>query len=285
MVNLPPSPDAPQRRVAIVTGAASGIGKSIAIRLAKDFYNVVLSDLASQSERMVEAIKEIRANETNGSSPINGAHSEPVELVNIPCDVTKEDQVQNLVDETVRKFGRLDCIIANAGIAGFELIADISLDSYNAVMNVNAAGTFLCYRIAAKAMIACNTARGGRLIGACSQAGKMGVPLLGAYCASKFAIRALTQTCAREFGAAGITVNAYAPGFVDTPLVRAAGQVYNKTMGITGEEYIQQVVQQSALKRLGDVEDVANLVSFLASDQSGFITGQCISIDGGSNMD
>jgi len=273
------APDTNQRRVAIVTGAASGIGKAIAIRLAKDGYNVVLSDLPSQSQRTDEVIAQILEDEPRR---VCGMDYGPV---NITCDVTKEDQVQHLVDETVRIFGRLDCMVANAGITACELLAEVTLEDYNRIMNVNTTGTLLCYRTAAKAMIACNTTHGGRLIGACSHAGKHGVPILGAYSASKFAIRSLTQTAAREFGSTGITVNAYAPSFIDTPMVDSAKADVKRILGISGDVFIQQIVQQSALKRLGSVQDVANLVSFLASTESGFITGQCISVDGGNNMD
>jgi len=260
-------------KVAIVTGAASGIGKAIALRLAKDGFNVTISDLASQFPKMEEVAQQCSLINPEGKFLLTA------------CDVSQEDQVQKLVDDTVEQFGRLDCMVANAGIGEFDVLANVPLVNFNKVMAVNVNGTLLCYRAAAKAMIACNTGQNGRIIGACSLAGKRGVPLFGAYCASKFAVRALTQTAAIEYGTAGITVNAYAAGFVETALVEHVKEEIKKASGVDGNEFIKQTVEASALKRLGTVDDIANLVSFLASDQSSYITGQCISIDGGCNFD
>jgi len=277
------SPQSASRKVAIVTGAATGIGATIAIRLAKDGFAVVVSDLESQRAGMEEVSQRCQKAALEPHSLPAGTTA--TEFPILACDVSSEEQVNRLVDETVRTFGRLDCMVANAGIAKIGLLSDSSLESFNKIMSVNAAGTLLCYKAAAKAMIQCGSANGGRIIGASSLAGKKGFPVFGSYCASKFAIRALTQTAAMEYGPSGITVNAYAPGFISTPMVHQIKDAAPTVTGLTGDEFIDQIAQQSALKRIGTVEEIANVVSFLASDQSSFITGQCISIDGGHNFD
>jgi len=274
------APHTTARRIAIVTGSAAGIGAGIALRLAKDGFAVVISDLESQHSRMEEMSQKC----AKVAALVEGEEVKDV-FPCIACDVSKESNVVNLVNETVRIFNRLDCMVANAGIGKFEALSDVPLETFNKIMQVNATGTLLCYREAAKAMIKCNTATGGRIIGGCSLAGKKGVPFFGSYCASKFAIRGLTQTAALEYGSAGITVNAYAPGFIETALIDQVRDNLKKAMGEGGNAFIEAVAGSSALGRTGTVEEIANLVSFLASDQSSFITGQCISIDGGCNFD
>jgi len=147
-------------------------------------------------------------------------------------------------------------------------------------MAVNARGTMLCYKHAGKQMIA--QGRGGRIIGACSQAGKQASPVVPAYCASKFAIRGLTQAAAQEFGQHGITVNAYAPGVVDTRLI---GPLKAPDASGNSSPALAAVLAGTPVRRLGEPEDVAGLVSYLASDCASFITGQSVSINGGCFFD
>jgi len=270
------SNSSPHLKVAIVTGAAQGIGRAIVLRLAKDGFQVVVSDLETQREKMQDVVKQ--ATEDNAA----GKHTY------IPCDVSQEADVQRLVNETVNMFGRLDCMVANAGIANCDTLADVSIEDFRKIVDVNTIGTLICYRTAAAAMIKCKTARGGRIIGACSIAGKRGSAFGAAYCSSKFAIRALTQVAAMEYGPAGITINAYAPGPVDTEMGRSIPDKPPRfnLMGTTPVEYLtKHVIDASVMKRVASPEEIANLASFLASEKSSFITGQCVSVDGGLNFD
>ncbi|KAK7023163.1 NAD-binding protein [Favolaschia claudopus] len=251
----------PSKGVALVTGAAQGIGRGIALRLARDGYDVVINDISSKSEQLQVLLEEIRKGGGGSSKHI--------------ADVSQEEQVKNMVEEVVRQHGSLDVMVANAGIMKPEItFLNMPIDQYDQIMNINAKGAFLCYKYAGLQMI--KQGRGGRIIGASSLAGKRGIPLAASYTMSKFAVRGLTQAAALELGEHGITVNAYAPGAVDTPMMNA---------GFEREERLAQVKQMCALKTVGQPNDIASLVSFLASSEAGFITGQTISIDGGIHFD
>ncbi|KAJ7222138.1 acetoin reductase family protein [Mycena pura] len=230
--------------IALVTGAAQGIGRGVALRFADDGYTVAVNDLGSNSEKLDSLVDEIQNKGRASSKYI--------------ADVSLEGEVKDMVDQVVRDHGGLDVMVANAGIGGPIRLPFIetSAEQWDRVMSVNARGPFLCYKYAGLQMI--KQGRGGRIIGASSFSGKQGVPTKAAYSASRFAVRGLTQVAAQEFGAHGITVNAYAPGLIDTPMGTLAAQ---------------------------DDWDVASLVSFLASAESQFITGQTISINGGIFFD
>ncbi|KAJ7776318.1 NAD-binding protein [Mycena metata] len=251
-------------KVALVTGAAQGIGRAIARRLADDGLDVAVNDIASKSEELDTLVDEIRQKGRASSKCI--------------ADVSQEEEVKEMVEQVVKEHGGLDVMVANAGIAGTVVpFVDVSADEWDRVMEVNARGAFLCYKYAGIQMI--KQGRGGRLIAASSVAGKQGTPQLPAYSASKFAVRGLTQAAALEFGPHGITVNAYAPGAVDTP-IRMALNSLAQTFLFTSHQ------QRSPLKQIGVPEDIANLVSFLAKKESQFITGALeISINGGIFFD
>ncbi|KAJ7444590.1 NAD-binding protein [Mycena galericulata] len=257
--------------VALVTGAGQGIGKAIALRLAEDGFAVAVNDLARNSTNLLiveQAIKD-QGGET---------------LVCI-ADVTVEEEVQNMVAHVVEHFpsGRLDVMVANAGVAKWCPIIETTADEWDTVMSVNARGTFFCYKYAALQMI--KQGCGGRIIGAASICAKKGVPSLGAYCASKFAIRGLTQAAAQEFGQHGITVNAYAPGGIDTAMLGLLASGTAAATGGTPANYYQALKDRTPMGCIGDPNDVANVVSFLASKESKFITGQSISVNGGTYFD
>ncbi|KAJ6598173.1 hypothetical protein DFH09DRAFT_54134 [Mycena vulgaris] len=255
--------------IALVTGAAQGIGKTIALRLANDGFDVAVNDLAPQATNLAKVAEEIRA-----KGRVSSVHF---------ADVTVEDQVQKMVEDVAAAHGGLDVMVANAGVAQRLSILDTSADDWDRTMTINARGTFLCYKYAGMQMI--SRGRGGRIIGASSVAGKTGTALLSAYCASKFAVRGLTQAAAQEFGKHGITVNAYAPGMIDSEMMNALAVGHFKYTGIPPETWLNSLMDETPVKRLGTATDVANLVSFIASKESQFITGQSISTNGGIYFD
>ncbi|KAJ7097549.1 NAD(P)-binding protein [Mycena epipterygia] len=250
--------------VALVTGAAQGIGRGVALRLADDGFDVAVNDITVNSEKLDKLVGEIQEKGRMSSKHI--------------ADVAQEDQVKTMVELVVQQHGGLDVMVANAGVGGRSglLLIEASVEEWDRVMNINGKGAFLCYKHAGIQMV--KQGRGGRIIGASSTAGKQGIATQGAYSASKFAVRGLTQSAALELGRHGITVNAYAPGAVDTPLVAA-------TQLETGMDILSQYKEMSPLKKTGVPEDIASLVSFLASSNSQFITGQTISINGGVFFD
>jgi acetoin reductase-like protein len=248
-------------KVALVTGAARGIGRGIALRLADDGLDVAVNDISSSPD-LDGLVREIEG---------KGRRS-----LAVPGDISLEPEVEKTIQKVVQDLGSLDVMVANAGIASLENFLDTTVETFDRLMAVNARGTMLCYKHAGKQMIA--QGRGGRIIGACSLAGKQGMVADSSYCASKFAVRGLTQVAARELGKYGITVNAYAPGGVKTAMVDAMTARW-------GPDTLSTLVASSAMNRIGTTEDIAGLVSYFASDGASFVTGQSINIDGGILFD
>ncbi|QRW20932.1 short chain dehydrogenase [Rhizoctonia solani] len=197
-------------RVAIITGAAQGIGEAIACRLASEGISVALVDLASKMDALDQIARKIG--------------SEGRRSISISCDVSKENEVQDMVRKTIDRFGGLDIMIANAGVLDYCPLLELSDTLLDKYLNINLKGVLYCYRAAAIQMI--KQGRGGRIIGASR------VKNCGGYCVSKFGVRALTQTAALEWGQYNITVNAYAPGYIDTPMVAESGG------GLHGENFL-----------------------------------------------
>ncbi|KAF7367962.1 hypothetical protein MSAN_00861400 [Mycena sanguinolenta] len=246
--------------VALVTGAAQGIGRSIALRLADDGFDVVVNDLSSNRDNLKAVADEIQKRGRANS--------------HYTADVSQEEQVKAMVEHVVEQHGSLDVMVANAGILGpTGPLVEVSTEQWDRVLAVNARGVFLCYKYAGMQMI--KQGRGGRIIGASSLAGKKGYGTQTAYSASKFAVRGLTQAAALEFGLYNITVNAYAPGSINTPML----------VSFDPSEGLDMAKELSPFKQVGVPEDIASLVSFLASKESQFITGQTISINGGAFFD
>ncbi|ETW76659.1 hypothetical protein HETIRDRAFT_106091 [Heterobasidion irregulare TC 32-1] len=249
------------RGVALVTGAARGIGRTIARRLADDGYDIAINDPKSSLSELDNVTKEI------GSKGRN--------VVRITADITEEVQVKEMIPFVVEKLGGLDVMVANAGICPLSPLVETSSELLDNAMAVNVRGTMLCYKYAAKQMIA--QGRGGRIVGASSVAGKRPFLLGSAYVASKFAVRGLTQVAAMELGKHGITVNAYAPGFIKTEMLEDVERSMNMEPGA----FVEASISTLAIPRLGETEDIAELVSFLVSKKAGYITGQTFSSDGG----
>jgi meso-butanediol dehydrogenase / (S,S)-butanediol dehydrogenase / diacetyl reductase len=252
-------------RVAIVTGAAGGIGAAIARRLADDGLHVAVSDLPSAQPRLDRLADELAAR--------------GVRCQAIAADVTAEADMAHLVTTTVDTLGGLDVMVANAGIVTAAPLLDLPAAEWDRVMAVNARGTFLSYQAAARQMI--HQGRGGKIIGAASVAAHQSSALVGHYAASKFAVRALTQAAALEWAEHGITVNAYSPGLVHTTMWDDLDREIVALQGGTPGDAIAAAVPEIPLGRVQRPEDVAGMVSYLASPDADYMTGQSMIIDGG----
>lgn len=272
-------------KVAVVTGAGriGGIGEAIARALGGEGAKIVLSDIGRPLERFPEyqvaersEIERIRKSLTDAGTQVEIVYA----------DVSKEKDVEGLVRGAVERFGRLDVMVNNAGIGlGLVPVTEITVEAWHQNLDVMALGTMLGIRESAKQMI--RQGDGGAIINIASQAGKTGWPLLGAYCAAKFAIVGLTQVAAKELGQHRITVNSVCPGTVETPLLGLKGglwEAYSKLFGQNVKELKATILPQIPLGRFQKPEDVADLVLFLASRQGRYITGCAINTTGGQEM-
>jgi meso-butanediol dehydrogenase / (S,S)-butanediol dehydrogenase / diacetyl reductase len=252
-------------RVAIVTGGARGIGRGIAIRLAADGLDLAIADLPSMRAEAEAVADEIR--EAGRSAMV------------IDADVSDVGQVDAMIRATVDELGRLDVMVANAGVASVAPLLDVTPENFDWLMSINLRGAFLCYTAAARQMI--EQGGGGKIIGAASIAAHKGFGMLGHYSASKFAVRGLTQAAAQEWAPHGITVNAYCPGIVGTAMWELIDEKLAEHMGLQKGEALAQFSELIALGRVETPADVASFVSYLASPDSDYMTGQSVMIDGG----
>lgn len=250
-------------KVALVTGAGQGIGRAIALRLAKDGADIAISDL--NPEKMNEVAEEVRS--TGRKATV------------FKADVSNRDEVYATIDHTEKELGGFDIIVNNAGIASIQPLADVTPEGFNKIIQVNVAGVLWGIQAAAKKFQ--ERKQKGKIISASSIAGHEGFPLLGIYSATKFAVRALTQAAAKEYASDGITVNAYCPGVVGTDMwVEIDRRMAEITGAKIGESY-DKFVGGIALGRAQTPEDVAAFVSYLAGPDSDYMTGQAPLIDGG----
>jgi 3-oxoacyl-[acyl-carrier protein] reductase len=238
-------------RVAIVTGAGRGIGRAIALKLAGMGVAVVVSDILEKEAG--EVAQEIKANGGQG-------------LV-CRADVSQAADVARLVEETLSAYNRIDILVNNAGIARDQLLLRMSEEDWDKVIDVDLKSVFLCTKAVLRHML---KARWGRVISLSSIAGLVGNPGQANYSSAKAGVVGFTLTVAREVGSHGITVNAIAPGFIETDMTRKIG-----------EEQRREIKKLIPLDRFGTPQDVAEAVAFLASEEAGYITGQVLSINGG----
>jgi 3-oxoacyl-[acyl-carrier protein] reductase len=241
-------------KVAIVTGASRGIGRSIALALAAQGAKVVAS------ARNAEALQNL----------VDGIKSTGGEALAVVGDVALETDANKLVAECIAAFGQADILVNNAGITRDGLLLRMKNDDWDAVLDTNLKGAFLCIRAAAKVM---SKQRSGRIINISSVVGEMGNAGQANYCASKAGLLGLTKSVAKELARRNVTVNAITPGFIMTDM----------TDNMT-EKAREAMTEQIPLGRLGESDDVANAVIFLASDQSAYITGQILGVNGGMYM-
>ena len=263
-----------QDKVALVTGGGQGLGQAICWRLAHEGCNVVVADL--NEETAIETAAAITAYLRDEAKTKRRA-------IAVKVDVTDEDQVAAMVNRAVEEFGRLDILVSNAGILIAEEISQFPAEKWRAVMNVNLFGYFLCSKHAARVM---KEQRAGVIIQINSKSGKKGSYKNSAYAASKFGGIGLTQSIALDLAEYGVRVNAVCPGnLLDSPLwVDSLYKQYAKKWGITEEQVRQKYVDQVPMKRGCTYDDVSNVVVFLASDQSSYMTGQAINVTGGQEM-
>lgn len=243
-------------KTALITGSSRGIGAAIALRLAKDGFNIALNDLNEGMFENNDIADKIRA---------LGVEAE------IFCaDVSKYSDCESMVKAVKERFGTIDALINNAGITRDGLMARMSEEQYDMVIAVNQKSVFNMMKLAGNVMI---RQKQGRIVNLASVAGLYGNPGQINYSASKAAIIGMTKTAAKELGSRNINVNAVAPGFIKTPM----------TDKLT-EEQRAKMLEAIAMKRYGEVEEIAGVVSFLCSEDSSYVTGQTIEISGGLSM-
>jgi 3-oxoacyl-[acyl-carrier protein] reductase len=241
-------------KVAVVTGASRGIGKSIALALSAQGAKIVAVDITSKG--MAELLAEIKQLGSEG--------------VAVEGNVTVAADTERMIDTAVTTYGRIDILVNNAGITRDGLLLRMKEEDWDAVLTVNLKGAFLCTRAAAKVM---TKQRSGRIINIASVVGQMGNAGQANYCASKAGLMGLTRSNARELAKRNVTVNAVAPGFIVSEMTDALP-----------EKVKQDMAAQIPLERFGTADDIANAVVFLAADASAYITGQVLAVNGGMYM-
>jgi 3-oxoacyl-[acyl-carrier protein] reductase len=242
------------QRVALVTGASQGIGRTSALRLAKEGAAVAVA--ARNQEKLNELVGEITAAGGKGAA--------------FPVDVADEEQVKSTVKAAIAQFGKIDILVNNAGITRDQLIMRMKRADWDAVLQTNLTSAYLCIQQVIPSML---KQRWGRIINVTSVFGQMGQAGQANYAASKAGLIGLTMAVAREVGSRSITCNAIAPGFIETAMT-----------AVLSEDFKQNAVKQIPLGRVGNPEDVANAVAFLASDQASYVTGHVLNVNGGMLM-
>jgi NAD(P)-dependent dehydrogenase (short-subunit alcohol dehydrogenase family) len=240
-------------KAAVVTGAAGGIGRGVALELAREGASVLVSDLAAAKAGGEETAGLIEAD--GGTAAFT------------PCDVTSAHDCAALVDAALARFGRLDCAVNNAGIAVHKPLAEVTEEEYDRVLAVNLKGVFLGMRTQIPAMV---RRGGGAIVNIASVAGLVAVPLISPYTASKHGIIGLTRNAAMEYGSAGVRVNAVCPNAIRTPLMDASPP-----------EFVAELIRPQAIQRVGEPEEVGFAVAYLCSDRAAFVTGVALPVDGG----
>lgn len=243
------------KKIALVTGGTRGIGKKVAEKFAKEGYNLVLNYVSDNTDinSVIDSFKEYKN-----------------EVILIKADVSKFNECENLVKEAIEKFGKIDVLVNNAGVTKDGLIAMMKEDAFDRVIDVNLKGTFNMTRNVVPYMM---KKRCGNIVNISSVVGVAGNAGQSNYAASKAGIIGFTKSLAKELAPRNIRVNAVAPGFIDTDMT-----------SVLTDKVKENIYSQIPLKRMGEAEEVANVVYFLANEDSSYITGQVINVDGGMVM-
>ena len=241
-------------KVALVTGAAQGIGKAVTLMLARHGADVIVADV--NLEKAAETAREVEATGRGAMT--------------VKVDVTRLSDVEQMVESVIGRFGKIDILINNAGIARDKLILRMTEEDWDAVLDVNLKGTFNCTKAVIKYM---SKQRSGKIVNIASVVGEMGNAGQANYSASKAGVIGLTKTIAREFAQRGINVNAIAPGYIQTPMT-----------DVLPDKAKEELKRMIPMERFGQPEDVARAVLFLVSEASSYITGQVLKVNGGIYM-
>ena len=244
-----------KNKVALVTGASRGIGRQVALSLAAEGATVIVNYNGSK-EKADEVVAAITAN--GGTAESYG------------CNVADFEAAGEMISEVVKKYGSLDILVNNAGITKDGLLLKMTEEDFDKVISINLKGAFNCIKHVTRQML---KQKAGRIINMSSVVGVAGNAGQVNYAASKAGVIGMTKSAAKELGSRGITVNAIAPGYIDTDMT-----------AVLSDDIKNQIIDSVPLKRMGQVEDIANAVVFLASDKASYITGQVLSVDGGMNM-
>lgn len=242
-------------KCAIVTGASKGIGKAIALNLASKGFNIIINYRSSEAEaaNIVEEIEKLGA-----------------KAIAVKADVSKFEEAEVLIKKAIDEFGKIDLLVNNAGITKDNLILRMKEEDFDSVINVNLKGCFNCIKHVTPFML---KKKYGRIINISSIVGLVGNAGQANYCASKAGVIGLTKSVSKELGSRGITVNAVAPGFIETEMT-----------DVLPEKMKEKMLENISLRKFGTASDVAKLVTFLASDEASYITGQVIGVDGGMGI-
>ena len=235
-------------KVAVITGGTRGIGRATVEAFAKKGYSVAFCYENSEKEAKIIL-------------------SEHPDMLALKCDVSNGSEVENFFDRVLKNFGRIDCLVANAGIAQTALFTDITERQFDRVCNVNLKGTFLTLKYGAKQMI---KQKSGSIVTVSSMWGQVGGSCEAVYSATKAAVIGLTKALAKELGPSGIRVNCVCPGVIDTEM----------NSNLTADD-LKAISDETPLCRIGKPEEVANVITFLCDEQSSFVTGQTVSVGGG----
>ena len=244
-----------ENKIVLVTGAGRGIGASIAKRFASEGAEVIVN-YSGNDEAAQKTVDEITA--------IGG------QAQKYKCSVNDSESVKVMIDEIIKKFGRIDILVNNAGITKDGLMLRMTDEDFDRVIDVNLKGTFNCTKYVSKYML---KQKSGKIINISSVVGLSGNAGQINYSASKAGIIGITKSAAKELSSRGITVNAVAPGYVDTDMTK-----------VLSDNIRNEILKNIPLQRMGNVEDISNCVAFLASDEASYITGQVISVDGGMHI-
>lgn len=254
-----------ENQVAVITGAANGIGKACAVRFAKEGANVACLDLAdAPNEAVVAECKELG-----------------VDALAINCNVTDKENIQAAIAMILGKWGRLDILATSAGIYTGSPLAEVSEEQWQRTIDINLTGVFLTNQAVASILM---EQKSGSIINLSSMAGKTSWPASAEYSASKTGVIGLTRSVAMEMAPFGPTANAVCPGNTLTDMVRGVAAKVGALDGMTGDEWLQMRANDAPLKRLAEPWEIAGVVAFLASEDSRYMTGQAIEVDGGLIM-